>query len=101
MMTKRFIVCHQPGSTAEDEAFNNWLKSEGFYWWHWVQGSWVLIDQSGRFTAPKIRDVLNTHYHQNCNMVFEHGSFDYAGTGSGDDTQREKMGVWLLQYWNP
>jgi hypothetical protein len=99
-MKKRFIVCHNPGSLIEDQAFKKWLNDQRLGWWHWMSGSWLVIDKNGAFTATQIRDAFKGIYNKKLCMVFEHGSDDYAGIGPDDDDKREQMSSWLEKNWN-
>jgi hypothetical protein len=98
-MKKRFIVCHQPGTKDQDDAFKNWLNSREVGWWHWISGSWVVIDLSGALTVDEIRDNVQASYVDKYCMVFEHDSNRYAGAGPNDDAQRKRMGDWIANNW--
>lgn len=66
-----------------------------------MQGSWIVISPSSFTTANQIREAVNMAYPLMYCMVFNHGSFDYAGTGPLDDAQRKRMAGWLQENWKP
>src|SRR5437868_6136999 len=100
-MKKQFIICHGPGSKAQDQVFLNWIKSNGLGWWHWFDGSWLVIDSQGSVTVEQIRDAVQAAYPTSYCMIFEHGTNRYAGIGPNDEAQRARMAGWLETNWKP
>jgi hypothetical protein len=98
-MKCRFVVCHNPGTTEQDVTFKNWVVSRGYGWWHWLQGSWLIVDGLGSLTAAELREAVNAAYPGIYNIVI--GVDDpnnWAGFGITSGPQN--MFPWLGKTWH-
>ena len=97
-MKKRFVVCHNPGTVDQDTAFTVWLASRSLGWWHWLTGSWLVVDVSSTLTAATLRDAVDAAYPGLYNIVLgvSDGS-DWAGFGINGGPQ--DMFGWMNDTW--
>jgi hypothetical protein len=99
-MKKRFIVCHNSGLGIQDEVFRDWLNVNGVAWWHWLSGTWLIVDPAGILNAASIRDAVRAAYPEIACLVFEiHGHDEWCGFGPNKAPQ--DMGAWLENFWLP
>ena len=96
---KRFIVLIQSGTPEQDLAFKEFLKPDHLLWWHWIAGSWLVIDQSGGLTSGKLLNKLADTYPGLDTMVFEipHGD---TWSGYGPTKPPESFFSWIREYWD-
>lgn len=103
-MKKRFIVSlNSFGTQEQNAAFVSFLDANKAGWWHWLGGTWLLIDWRGNWTASSLRDALRTIYPGAWFLVSEiptPSPVVWAGIGPDDPVQRERMQNWLRQVWD-
>jgi len=97
-MKKRFIVSHNPGVPTQDEAFKAWLNTQEVAWWHWLVGTWLVVDPIGKLTLEKLRSEFMSAYPGVHCLVFELlGPDNWLGFGPA--TPPKDMGDWLKKAW--
>jgi len=99
-MKKRFVVCLNPGTPEQDGAFKDFLNNQRLGWWHWIGGSWLVVDATGNMTAAVLRDAADEAYPGLYNIVLEFcedGSFTWAGFGPIKPPKN--MFEWIRQNW--
>lgn len=86
----------------QDDKFIDFVKSLGLGYWHWIDGSWLLVDsrnREGLHTA--IRDkLLEIAPGKNSFVAAVETSKEWAGFGPSDKQDTEKnMFHWLHKNW--
>ena len=101
-MKKRFVVCHSAGTTAQDQAFKDWLNSKSLGWWHWISGSWLVVDHFGILSAMDFRDALGQTHPGIRSLVVElpPGDVSHKWAGFGPNTPQNSMANWLNETWS-
>jgi hypothetical protein len=100
-MKKLFVVTTDPTLIEQDKLFQEWIEST-FNWWHWIQQTWLLIDDDGTHSAASIRDQCKQFFPGITTMIIEITSqgTTWAGFGPTGKTDPDKdMFAWLKEYW--
>jgi len=100
----KFIALTEATSAEEDDAFRTYLKKEGWGYWHWLPGSWLLDtpaqkELSGEVALlTEIRDqLLRVAPNKWCLVIrVEPGHYF---TGFGPQSEKEHMFQWLDSNW--
>jgi len=98
-MKKRFVVALDSSTPEQQLAFQNYVKSTGAGWWHWLDSLWLLIDTRGQLDAIKIRDKLCEIFPRINNFVIELRPDDDTWAGYGPKTEVKNMFTWLKSDW--
>ena|SRR5260221_13591274 len=99
-MKKRFIVVVSRANPAQDEAFRQFIKSQGFAWWHWLPTLWLLTDAGGGWDAANIRDKTVECYTGAQVFVEElDASGNNTWAGWGPKSESRNMFHWLQTNW--
>lgn len=100
-MKKRFVVLIDSSTKEQNDAFLNFIRQSGvFGWWHWLNGSWLLVSSSPLNTSQQIRDKITEIYPGVNNIVLE---FREDGTstwnGFGPQSEERNMFKWMHENW--
>jgi hypothetical protein len=98
-MKKLFIVTSDPTSEEQDKVFQEWIEAE-FNWWHWLQQTWMLVDEYGVHTALEIRDKARDTFPGVYLMVFEISRDRSTWAGWGANSEKRNMFAWIIDNWN-
>lgn len=98
-MKKRYIVCVNNSTKEQDEKFVEFIKSKNLGWWHWLNNTWLLVDDSGILTAADIRDSARDIFTPEYNIVIEIGQTTDTWSGFGIKTEDKNMFAWLHKNW--
>jgi hypothetical protein len=96
-MNRRFIVILQNDhSPRQQERMMEFVKKNGFGWWHWVDNVWVLVDGSGTWTCPLLRDAFNNIFPSVHKLVLEGGR---SWAGFGPSKPPIDWFTWMRENW--
>jgi hypothetical protein len=96
---KRFIVAVESGTKEQQDAFTEYLRGQGFGWWHWIDNLWLLVDSTGKTTGSDLTSQVNATFPTlNC-MVFELSADGDTWAGYGPRTEASNMFTWMRQNW--
>jgi len=102
-MRKLFVVTSNPTTIEQDEVFQEWIEAN-FNWWHWLNQTWLLVDEDGTHTAVGIRDEVKELFPGVHFLVLEtraDGGTRWAGFGPNSATESERnMFTWLKENWH-
>lgn len=99
-MRKRFIILIDNTTNEQDEKFLEYIKENGFGWWHYLNNSWLLTSYKD-FTVNKIRDDLNKIYEGETKLIIElRGNTNDTWAGFGPQGETRNMFTWLKETWN-
>jgi hypothetical protein len=100
-MKKLFIVTTNPTTGEQDKAFQEWFAHR-FNWWKWLNQTWLLIDESGTYSASDIRNEAVKCFPNVNLVVFEINPYGntWAGFGPLSPTDPTKnMFAWVHKNW--
>ncbi|WP_286816929.1 hypothetical protein [Marinobacter sp. UBA3607] len=98
-MKKRFVVALDSSTKEQDEKFKEYIKTNKYGWWHWIDGFWLLVDSSGQLTAKKLRSDLDEFYPRVRRVVLELRDNDDTWSGFGPKKDGKSMFDWLHRNW--
>lgn len=94
-----FVVGANPLTKQEEKRFQDWAGAWAG-WWHWIDGFWMVVDQTGILTATQIRDALYAISPTATTFVLEVSAVeDWAGLGPVDEGKA--MFPWIERYVTP
>lgn len=96
-MKKRYIVGINSMTEEQEKAFLEYISSNEFAWWHWINNLWLIVDRSGKLTAEKLRNDLLEIAPDERNLVIEAGGNDCYGFGPKGE--KRNMFKWLNNTW--
>ena len=94
-MKKRYIVCINNSTQAQDEKFVEFARNNNISWWHWLSNTWLLSEKSGKLGAADIRDALRDIYNDEYNMVIEISAEKDSWAGFGPKSEEKNMFKWI------
>jgi hypothetical protein len=99
-MKKLFIVTSNPTEDEQDKLFQEWLEPR-FVWWHWLNQTWLLVDEDGIYQAKDIRDNLLLCSPRTRMLVLEFredGTNTWSGYGPRSETDTQNnMFSWIKE----
>jgi len=96
-MKKHFMAAAGPISTEEEKSITDYFRGQ-HAWWHWINDLWLIIDDSGKLTAEKIRNHVHTVAPNARILVLEvQKGADWAGIGP--QTKEKDMFRWIQKVW--
>ena len=96
-MKKRFVVAIDSMNKELDNKLLEYIKDNGFGWWHWIDNVWLLTTYKLDVSAVSIRNDLG-YIIPNRKIVIEvHKSSAWAGYGP--NTEEKNMFDWLHNTW--
>jgi hypothetical protein len=99
-MKNRFIVAIDSTTSAQNKAFKEYLQSAAeLGWWHWLSNLWLIIDNSGKWSAISLRDKVKEFYPKEHLVIFVIGESGDTWAGFGPSTSQRDMFRWLRAYW--
>jgi hypothetical protein len=98
-MKNLFIVALDKNTKIQNDKFNEYIDENGFGWWYWIDGFWILNDTNGTLTTEVLHNKLADIYPNIHKMVIELGNknLDWKGYGpnGGPDGDKKNMFEWL------
>lgn len=98
-MKKRFVVALNSNTKEQNDVFKEYIKANGYGWWYWIDGFWLLTDRNGNLTAKKLREDLGEIYPGVRLLVLELRSGDDTWSGHGPKQEGRNMFAWLRRNW--
>lgn len=98
-MKKRFIIALDSSTDEQDKKHVAFIKENGLGWWHWITNTWMIVDNSGKFDAKKLRAELRKIYPGVNMMVFELSEEGDTWAGFGPNTEKNNMFSWIKRNW--
>lgn len=98
-MKRRFFVAANPLSAEQEKAFITYLEPGSIAWWHWISGSWLVVDIQGQLTAQSIRDQLLKIAPKARTLVLEVTNAG-AWASCGPSAPAQDMHDWLHKTWD-
>ncbi len=91
---RRFIVAAETLNTRE---FAEYLDSNGFGWWHWIENCWLITAQnkaeiSTEILQSKVNSLSET---PRCIVIEIQGSHTWSGHGPKSSDGGSNMFDWL------
>lgn len=99
-MRKLFVVTSDSTTADQDNVFRKWIEPR-FNWWHWIEQTWLLVDENGTYTVYELRDKVKECFPGVYVMVLEvskDGKARWAGFGAKGDAKN--MFTWLKENWH-
>lgn len=97
-MKNRFVVGIDSMSTEQESAFVDYLRSNGYGWWHWINNFWLVVDISNTLTSAKLRDDL-MEIAPKTNLLVIQIKGDHTWAGFGPSTKERNVFNWLHNSW--
>ncbi|MEQ8244577.1 hypothetical protein [Fulvivirga sp.] len=98
-MKKRYIVCVNNSTEQQDQTFLNYIREQGFGWWHYLNNIWLLTDSSGKSSIKEIRDHAKVSFDDEYNMVFQLNETEGTWSGFGPNSETRNMFTWIKKNW--
>ncbi|HGS5167847.1 TPA: hypothetical protein ACMDUA_005185 [Vibrio harveyi] len=92
---KKYLVALDSNNKSQNDDFKEYIRTNGFGWWYWIDGFWILTDSKDKLTASDLRTKLNDFYPNVRRLVIELRSDDYSWSGYGPSTESRNMFNWL------
>lgn len=99
-MKKRYVVCVNKSTEDQDQIFLDYIKEQGFGWWHYLKDTWLLVDSLGESSSAKIRDVVKESFDNEYNMVFQLDEDEGTWSGFGPKSENRNMFKWINENWH-
>ena len=100
-MKRRFVVLLDSATPEQDEKFKEWVKKQGFAYWHWLSQSWLLTSPDRDVMAVDIRTNARKIYN-GCHLLVlelkETGHDTWAGFGPS--SEKTNMFRWIRKNWS-
>jgi hypothetical protein len=100
-MKKRFVVALNSNTEEQNKKFKEYIKKNGYGWWYWIDGFWLLTDSKGKLTASKLRTDMDEFYPGVRRLVLEMRDGDDTWSGFGPKKDGKNMFDWLHHNWSP
>jgi len=102
-MNKRFVVLLNPTTDAQNEAFRKYVDGSGkFAWWHWMNGSWLLICTDPNETHAAVQEQVMKAFPEVFHLVMDVTGANqnlWGGFGPKGAQDSNNMFKWLLEIW--
>ena len=97
-MSNRFIIAVEGLDLDKQKRMSEYF-SEHCSWWHWIDGFWLLVDNSGQLSVTNLRDkVREIDASNNTLLVLQVSTHNWAGYGPMSD--EKNMFKWLEKYFD-
>lgn len=96
-MKKRFAVAIDSMNAEDDQKLLDFVKANGYGWWHWIDNFWLLTTYNSSVTSVTLRDSLGQIIPKN-KIVIE-VSDGTAWAGFGPTGENKNMFSWLHDTW--
>lgn len=100
-MRKKYIVAIDSSTNEQNTTFLDFVKAQGFGWWHWIKNVWLLTDPTGRSSSVKIRDKLMKIFTGEGCIVIELAADHDTWAAFGPKGPKINMFDWLNENWEP
>lgn len=97
-MKKRFVLAIE-GLNADEQKQVTELISDGYSWWHWIDGFWLVVDNTGELTPTKLREMTKGVNENSTRLVIEI-SDSQNWSGYGPNSENRNMFDWLHGTWD-
>jgi hypothetical protein len=97
---RRYVAAVQTLTKDEEKQFIEFLRSKKILWWHWVNGFWLLVDNSEHDHQYEIRDFLHQLPNSRRGIVLDIVGNSYWA-GFGPTKPENNMFKWLKSTWKP
>jgi hypothetical protein len=98
-MKKRFVVLVGETPNEAETKFKDWVGAEKLGWWHWMPGSWLIVDTSGAKTASELRDAIGKCYGASNSLILELRGKDDTWSGFGPQAKDHNFFQWIRTNW--
>ncbi|MEQ4624758.1 hypothetical protein [Providencia manganoxydans] len=100
-MRKKFIVALNSTTEEQQKNFIELIRKKGLSWWHWLDGTWLIVDSSGELTATELRDECKIAFPSVHLLVIEINANEdtWSGFGPSDD-DNNNMFRWIHDTWD-
>ena len=96
-MKRFFIIGLDPITKEETRGIEEWLSSNEAYWWHWLDGMWLVVSRDSDISVSYIRDNVRDITNRTTNLVVEVEPVTWSGLGPSSDERN--MFSWIHQNW--
>ncbi len=102
MGKKRFIVSLNEATEAQQSAFIKYLDANNLNWWHWINNTWYIIDNTGRRNSKDIGAMVLPIFPNVFFIVSDVPQGDYWwGYGPNNEVDpKQNMFKWLWESWD-
>ncbi len=97
-MKKRFVIAINDSTKDQDELFLEYIGTNNFGWWHWIDNFWLLVDSEGKITAKELHNNVMRIYSNNFNFVMEVKEIP-AWWAYGAKEEHRNMFTWIEEHW--
>lgn len=98
-MKKRYIVCVNNSTEEQEQKFLEYIKEQGFGWWHYLKNTWLIIDVLDKSDVSGIRDNVMKAFEGEYTMVFQLNEKEGTWSGFGPKSDERDMFKWIKEKW--
>lgn len=98
-MRKRFVVGVDSMSDEQEQKFLEYIRKNGYGWWHWLNNFWLIVDGEGKLTASQLRDTLKSIV-PNVNLLVIDVEGKQNWSGFGPRSEERNMFNWIRKTWD-
>lgn len=98
-MKRRFVVGLDSFTKEQHEEFKNKIDGPGIYWWHWIDGMWLITTDNDEITTGKIIEQIRTVNEKSRAVVFEFPEDVTWTTTVHKNASGKKISDWLKSKW--
>ncbi len=95
---RKFVVAAAPLTPTESKAVTD-LFRERYKWWHWIDGLWLVKDESDSLTVAAIRDLIMAAAPKARTMVLDVTGSGNTWSGFGPSSPTKNMFKWIRETW--
>jgi hypothetical protein len=98
-MKRRFVVCINEANAEHDKNFIQFLNENKLGYWHWLNNTWLIVDENDSFNANSIRDKVKVLFNNEHNLVIEINDQGDTWSGFGPNGEGKNMFSWIKRNW--
>lgn len=88
----KFILCVDYETTNEATSFADYLRSQGYGWWHRTSNTWVISTRNS-LTRNNLRDVASIYFPNRKMLIMDMTTANWAGWGTAQEFE------WFNNNW--
>ena len=96
-MKRFFVIGTNPTTLDQTASIQTWLRGLNTNWWHWINGTWLIVSNDPEITPAAIRDKLNDLAPKVHALVLEVEPITWSGFGP--KSEKRNMFKWIRANW--
>lgn len=98
-MKRRFVIGVDKFTAEQHTRFKDSIDGDSIYWWHWIDGMWLITTDDEDITTSTIRDKIKEINASASAVVFEFPE-DITWSALGiKNAEGKQLSDWLRGVW--